>query len=72
MLEDQNDKQGRTSTGGPLKKKEMIRDVNDKQVYMSMGESLKKKEMFRDKREKRVRTYADLVSTGNISNKKDR
>ena len=35
-------------TGGPLKKKEMLRDQNDKQVRMTLGEPLKKKEMFRD------------------------
>ena len=32
MLEDENDKQLRTITGGKLKKKEMIRDKNDKHV----------------------------------------
>ena len=43
-----NYKQVRMITGGPLKKKEMLRDQNDKQVRMTLGEPLKKKEMFRD------------------------
>ena len=48
MLEDENNKQARTSTGGPLKNKEMLRDGNDKQVRMSPGDTLKKKEMYKD------------------------
>ena len=41
MLEDENDKQVRTITGGSLQNKEMHRDENDKQVCTSMGETLK-------------------------------
>ena len=67
-FEDENDKQGRTSTGCPLKIKKILRDENDKQVLKSMGYPLKKKEMFRDKKGKLVRTYAAKVSTGKLSN----
>ena len=47
ILEDENDKQLRMSTGGPLKNKEMIRDGNDNRVHMIKGGTLKKKEMLR-------------------------
>ena len=49
----------------------MLRDENDKQVHTSMGEPLNKKEISRDKKRKRVRTYTDIVSTGNISNERE-
>ena len=72
MLEDKNDKQVRTITGMLLKKEEIIRDENDKQVLMSTGEPLKKNEIFRDEKRKLVRTYADVVSTGDLSNERER
>ena len=37
-----------------------------------MGEKLKKKKMFIDKKEKWVRTYAEILSTGNFSNERER
>ena len=49
----------------------MIRDDNDAQVRMGTWEPVKKKEMFRDKKLKRVRTYAEVLSTGNLSNKRE-
>ena len=43
MLEDENDKQVHTSTGGSLKNKNMRRDKNGKQVCTITGEPLKEK-----------------------------
>ena len=48
----------------------MLRDENDKQVRTITGDPLKKKEMFRGGELKQVHTYADLVSTGKLSNKR--
>ena len=70
MLGDENSKQLRTITGGPLKKKDMLRDNNDKQVRTITGGPLKKKEMFRDKKGKQARTYAVLLSTWKLINKR--
>ena len=72
MLEDKNGKQVRTSKGGPLKNKQILRDENDKNEHTSTVEQLEKKEMFRDKKGKWVRTYYDVVSTGKISNERKR
>ena len=60
-------------TGDPLKEtKDMLEEKNNRQVHTSTRESLKKKEMLRDEKGKQVCTYADLVSTSNISNKRER
>ena len=67
MPEDKNNKQVCTCTGGPFKKKAMVRDENDIQVCTSTGEPLKKKEMFRNKNVKQVRNYTDVVFTGKLS-----
>ena len=59
--------------GDPLKETEnMLEDENDKQVRMSTGDPLKKNEMFRDEKGKWVRTYADVASTGKLSNDRER
>ena len=50
----------------------MLREENDKQVRTSTGEPLKKKEMFREGKRKQVRTYADAVSRGKLSNERER
>ena len=50
----------------------MLEDENDKQVRMSTGDPLKKNEMFRDEKGKWVRTYADVASTGKLSNDRER
>ena len=55
-----------------LKKKDCFWDGNDKQVRMSTGEPLKNEEMFRYEKGKQVRTYADVVSTGELSNERER
>ena len=36
------------------------------------GRAIEKKEMFRDEKVKHVRTYADVVSTGKLSNERER
>ena len=48
MLEDENNKQVRTSTEESLKDKNILRHENDKHVGKSSIEPLKKKDMFRD------------------------
>ena len=61
MFEDEDDRQVCTSTGGPLKKIDIIREKNDKKLLTSTGEPLKKKEKIRDKKGKRVHTYTDVL-----------
>ena len=72
MIEDESDKQVHTSTGGKLKKRDMVIDENDKQVRTSTGQPLKRKQMFKKKRVEMARTYADILSTGNISDERER
>ena len=72
MIEEKHDKQVLTRTGGPLKKKNMLRQKTHKQVRTSTVKPLKKKYMFRYKKIKRLRTYDDIVSTGKLSNKGER
>ena len=50
----------------------MIDEKNDKQVRKSTGEQLKNKNMSKDEKGKWVRTYADVVSTSNISNEREK
>ena len=56
MLGDENSKQLRTITGGPLKKKDMLRDNNDKQVRTITGGPLKK-ERDVQRQERKTGTY---------------
>ena len=55
-----------------MKKKEIHRDGNDKQVRTNIVVPLKKKEFLRYEMGKLVLTYADVVSTGNLSNEKEK
>ena len=62
-----------SETGDPLKEtKNMIEDENEKQVHMSTEGLLKKKEIPRYKEGKQVHTYADVVSTGKLSNEREK
>ena len=72
IIEDENDKQVLTSTGGTLKNTEMLRDENDKHIRTSTGEPLKNEEMFRDEKLKHVHTYDVLVSIEKLSNERER
>ena len=72
MLEDKNNKQVHTCTGGQFKKKEMLRDNNSKQVHTRIGEPLKTKEMLKRKTEQTVHNFSDVVSTGKLSTKRER
>ena len=48
----------------------MLQYENDKQVGTSTGGSLKNKDIPRDEKRKVVRTYAGVISTGNLSNER--
>ena len=48
----------------------MIRDENDKQLLTITGGTFKKKDMFRDEKGKQLRTYTDILSTWELSNKR--
>ena len=61
-----------SGTGDPLKEtKNMLEDKNGKQVRKSIGGPLKK-DMLRDKKENQVGTYADVLSTGKLSNDREK
>ena len=72
MIEDDNNKQVLMSKGEPLKKEEILRDENDKQVCTITVDPLNQKEMSRDEKVKQVRTYASILSTGRLSNERER
>ena len=60
-----------SGTGDPMKEtKDMLEDENDRKVHTSTGEPLKNKEMIRDEKGKQLRTYTDILSTGELSNKR--
>ena len=50
----------------------MIKEKNKKQLHTSTVNPLKKKEIPKDEKVKRVRTCADLVSTRNIINEREK
>ena len=50
----------------------MLEDKNDKQVPTNTGGPFKQKEMTRVKNGKFVRTYDDILSTGRLSNKREK
>ena len=50
----------------------MLEDENDKHVRTITGGTLKDKEMPREENRKRVCTYADVVSTGKISDEREK